>query len=395
MRRVLVRSLLCVSVAVPYSARAQEVHPAGIPVDMTAPMLPQGVVAEGKRHHVYELHVTNFGRAELELQKIEVLSGSAVVATYAGDSLNGILARPGTPGLADKRVIGPGLRLVAFIDVIVDARRKPLNRLTHRLTFAPITPANSSIQSVVYGARIRVSAEPPVVLGPPVSGAGWIALHGLSNESVHRRTVLAIEGGARDAQRFAVDWTRVGPDGQVFRGDASRNANWTPYGTPVLAVQDARVVDMQDGIAENDPTSETRAVPITLQTVGGNYLVLALTSGRYAFYAHLQPGSFCVRLGQTVKRGDMLAKLGNSGQSDAPHLHLHIVDAPSPLAAEGLPMVFDSYALEGHIASTKVLVDGTGWRPSGPATRVRGEMPVENAVVDFGSAARPATCRSR
>src|SRR5262249_28383846 len=179
-----------------------------------------------------------------------------------------------------------------------------------------------------------------------------------------RRTLLAIDGRARIAQRFAIDWTRIGPDGQVFRGDPARNQNWTPYGADVLAVADGRVVEVQDGIAENDPTAATKAVPITLKTVGGNYVLLDV-GGAYVFYAHLQPGSLTVRPGALVRRGQVIAKLGNSGQSDAPHLHLHVVDAPSPLVAEGLPLVFDGFELEGHVPSLKVLADGTGWKPSG------------------------------
>ncbi len=169
----------------------------------------------------------------------------------------------------------------------------------------------------------------------------------------------------------------------VFHGDPSKNANWAPYGADVLAVADGRVVKIVDGVPENDPTSDTKAVPITLETVAGNYLILELGDGRYALYAHLQPGSFAVKQGARVRRGQTLAKLGNSGQSDAPHLHLHIMDEPSPLAAEGLPLVLSSFELQGHVASLHVLTDGTGWKPSAPSSTRTGEMPIENAVVRF------------
>lgn len=212
---------------------------------------------------------------------------------------------------------------------------------------------------------------------------GLVFPSGLANTSSHRQTLLAIDGRARIAQRFAIDWTRIGANGQVFHGDPSKNANWAPYGADVLAVADARVVQIVDGIPENDPTSDTKAVPITLETVAGNHLILDLGDGRYALYAHLQPGSFAVKQGARVRRGQMLAKLGNSGQSDAPHLHLHIMDEPSPLAAEGLPLVFSSFELQGHVPSLRVLTDGTGWKPSAPNSTRKAEMPVENAVVRF------------
>ena len=84
------------------------------------------------------------------------------------------------------------------------------------------------------------------------------------------------------------------------------------------------------------------------------------------------------------KRGEMLAKLGNSGQSDAPHLHFQLMDLPSLLASDGLPVELD-FRLLGHVASLGVLTDGSGWKPDQPARMVHGQMPIENAVVEFPS----------
>jgi len=375
-------STILVFFAISGPLSGQQERPAAIPVDLSVSFAPRPVSAEGQRHLLYELHITNFGRADLTLERLDVLDVTTnIVATYEGNALQGILARPGVSA-PDLRIIGGGLRAVAFLDVVAPATATLPRRLRHRLTFVPITPPAGPKQSIIEGGAVSVVKEPPVTLDPPVRGGGWVASHALSNGSSHRRTLLAIDGRARIAQRFAIDWTRIGPDGQVFRGDPSRNQNWTPYGAEVLAVADGRVVEVQDGIAENDPTTPTKAVPITLKTVGGNYVILDI-GGAYVFYAHLQPGSLTVRPGVRVRRGQVIAKLGNSGQSDAPHLHLHVVDAPSPLAAEGLPLVFGTFNLEGHVPSLKVLTDGTGWKPSGPASPHRHEMPVENAVVSF------------
>jgi hypothetical protein len=390
-------AIALVVAALPTCLSAQREHPSGIPVNLVVLYAPRPVNAEGKRHLVYELHITNFGRADLILERIDVLSAGrdTVLATYGGDSLSGVLSRPGMAALADKRIVGPGLQAVAFLDAVTPAAAPMPRRLRHRLTFAPVTPPNAPLQSIVEGGDVNVSSTAAIVLGPPVAGSGWLALNGLSNESSHRRTLLAIDGRAQIAQRFAIDWTRVAPDGKVFRDDPSKNSNWSPYGTVVLAVGDGRVVEVQDGIPENDPTSATKAVPITLTTVGGNYVILDLGRGRYAFYAHLQPGSLCVRRGDTVRRGQVLAKLGNSGQSDAPHLHLHIADAPTPLAAEGIPMVFDRFTIQGHVPSLRVLTDGTGWKPTAQIQAVFNEMPVQNAVIAFPARRAVPSCVNR
>jgi hypothetical protein len=102
-------------------------------------------------------------------------------------------------------------------------------------------------------------------------------------------------------------------------------------------------VGVKDGIMENVPNAAKMAVPITLETIGGNYVMEDIGGGRYAFYAHLIPGTIGVRVGDSVSAGERLAKLGNSGNSTEPHLHFHVCDGPSPLLCNGLPFEIDYF----------------------------------------------------
>jgi murein DD-endopeptidase MepM/ murein hydrolase activator NlpD len=377
---------LLVSVTSPGLIFAQK--PAAVPVDLEIPLAPTPVQANGKLHLLYELHVTNFRARSLELARVEVLKDgvdNSPLARYEGAELAGLLARPGAPAdLPDRRVIAGGMRAVIFLDITVDKPADIPDVLLHRLSFKSDDPHGDAEGSSVVGAPVTVRRIPPPVVSPPLRGAGWVALSGMSNTSLHRRTIVVVNGKARIAQRFATDWTRVGADGLAFRGDPAKNPNWSAYGAEVLAVADAVVVDVKDGIPENDPTSDKKAVPINLETVGGNYIILDLGGGHFAFYAHLQPRSIRVKIGGRVRRGQVLALLGNSGNSDAPHLHFHISDGNSPLGAEGLPYVLDSFELQGVLASKQLLVEG-GWRPQSTrlADERRSEIPIENAVVRF------------
>jgi murein DD-endopeptidase MepM/ murein hydrolase activator NlpD len=359
-----------------------------VPVDLEIPVAPIPVKANGKVHLFYELHITNFRAKNLELTRVEVLGDAAnalPLASYKDKELTGRMARPGAPpDLSDVRIIGGGMRAVVFLQITVDKEADVPRALRHRLFFKPDETNANSEERVVDGAPVVVHRSAPRVISSPLRGEGWVALSGMSNTSLHRRTIVVVNGKARNAQRFATDWTRIGADGLAFRGDPSKNVNWSAYGAEVLAVADAVVVDVKDGIPENDPTSDKKAVPINLETVGGNYIILDLGGGYFAFYAHLQPKSIRVKVGDHVRRGQALALLGNSGNSDAPHLHFHVSDGNSPLGAEGVPYVLESFEMQGVLTSKKLLVEG-GWKPQPSSTtdKRRLEIPIENAVVTF------------
>jgi murein DD-endopeptidase MepM/ murein hydrolase activator NlpD len=177
---------------------------------------------------------------------------------------------------------------------------------------------------------------------------------------------------------------KLGDDGLIARnGDLSQNANYYTYGAETLAVADGVVADIKDGIPENVPQTKARAVPITLETIGGNYVLLDIGNGRFAFYAHLQPQSLKVKVGDKVKLGQTLGLVGNSGNSDLPHLHFHIVNAASPLAAEGVPYVFKSFVMQGALKSNAEIVIG-GFKPQpNTASKRQMEIAIQNAVIVF------------
>ncbi|MDX6614772.1 MAG: hypothetical protein QOD75_3958 [Blastocatellia bacterium] len=381
---LLASGLLFLSNAIsPNHVSAQNIS--AVPVDVEIPLVPTAVRANGKMHLLYEVHLTNFRAMSLELTRLEVLKdepNALLLASYKDAELASRIARPGAPSdLADKRIIGGGMRAVVFLQITFDKDVDVPLALRHRLFFKSESPSDKD--RVVEGVQVVVRRNPPVV-GAPLRGDGWIALSALSNTNSHRRTMVVVNGKARIAQRFATDWTRIGTDGLAFRGDPSKNANWSAYGAEVLAVANATVVDVKDGIPENDPTSDKKAVPITLETVAGNYIILDLGNGYFAFYAHLQPKSIRVKVGDRVRRGQVLALLGNSGQADAPHLHFHITDGNSPLGAEGVPYVIESFEMQGILPSKALLIEG-GWKPQPTATKDkrRLEIPIENAVVRF------------
>ena len=98
-----------------------------------------------------------------------------------------------------------------------------------------------------------------------------------------------------------------------------------------------RVSDLKDGLPDDIGSTERSGRAITLENVFGNCLMLDHGHRQFALYAPLQPGSLKVKVGDKVNGGQVLALLGSSGNSDAPHLHFHLIDSNSPMGAEGIP----------------------------------------------------------
>jgi murein DD-endopeptidase len=354
-----------------------------IPFDIRVPMQPTAVKGAGATVLVYELRITNLGTKERAISALEVRAsdGTSPLLSWGAAELKAATRLSGAPPATDGSVLPAGRSTLLYVWASVADGTPVPRQLQHRLVVSPPDSANAARRDTLDGYVVAVRATAARVIAPPFGGGPWLAANGPSNSSGHRRTAIPIGGEARIAQRFATDWLQIGPDGSVYHGDSTKNANWYGYGAPVVAVADGIVTEVKDGIVENVPNSPTMAVPITLETVGGNHVNLDIGDGVYAFYAHLQPGSLKVKLGDRVKRGQVLGLLGNSGNSTAPHLHFHLADGNSPLGAEGLPFVFENFEqldlLHGDIES----MSGAWKQPAGPPRKALREIPLENSIV--------------
>lgn len=380
---VLIITLLC-----PVLGRAQS-HSA-FPVDIVAGPAPHPVRADGRTRLLYELHLTNLSASPIELLQLAVFGndGNTPLASYRGEQLEKLLVAVGQTDTARKvRAIGSGRSVVIFLDLVLPSGIHPPAALHHQFSLSIPRKRDGSggtIENTVNGPTLSVAQEPAPVLRAPLRGSDWIAFNSIGGVE-HRRALNPVDGKERIAERFAIDWMSLGSDGRLFHGDPKSNANFYDYGAEVLAVADGRISDLKDGLPDNAGSNEESSRTITLDNVVGNYLILDLGHGRFALYAHLQPGSLRVKLGDRVKAGQVLARLGNSGNSDAPHLHFQVMDANSPLGAEGLPYAIDSFTQIGVTGDPEAVQDSDRvWKPENQAPVVhRRELPVDNAVVVF------------
>ena len=151
------------------------------------------------------------------------------------------------------------------------------------------------------------------------------------------------------SQEFAFDLDQLDSNLQVILNQKRPNEEYPCYGEEVIAVADGEVVDCFDQLPEN-PTSCSDLTKEQIiefmqeygyvRVSGGNQVILKHANREYSFYAHLIPNSLKVRKGDKVKRGQVLGKVGNSGNSEGPHLHFQLMDGPNKSTARGLPCYF-------------------------------------------------------
>jgi murein DD-endopeptidase MepM/ murein hydrolase activator NlpD len=161
-------------------------------------------------------------------------------------------------------------------------------------------------------------------------------------------------------QRWAYDLL-VTKEGKTFKGNGETCQDYYCYGLPLLAPADGTVYTTSDC----DPD-----MPIGVmgggKDAGGNQVVLEVAPDEFLFLCHLQPGSITVKKGDRVTTGQVLGLVGNSGNTSEPHLHIHLQHGVDPDLAEGIPLCFHNYRVDGHIVDRGIPTGGaTGGRLTG------------------------------
>jgi len=336
-------------------APVQQTEPVAAVPQVTVPFPPIPVPSRNGINLAYELELVPAAGQVPVVDKVEVLDAATGKTLYTADG--GLLAAlyhpadvpPPTPA---ERQNGTGKLTLPRVSLwfVVSPGAVP-DRLSHRLTLnrtaAGLPPAT------ITGGEVAVRKDlAPVVVSSPMHGPGWMVMETTSPLTHHFRAQITLNGVTRVPQRYAQDWVLLDPvSGQAAAGNATLARNYYGFGKEIYAVANGTVVDASDTL----PDIETiySASGATIATAAGNYVIIDLGNKKYACYAHMVNGSVRVKKGDTVKEGQVLGLMGNSGNSDIPHLHFQIVtDIPSFLGAEGYPHVYRSFDVTGEVNDT-------------------------------------------
>ena len=295
--------------------------------------------SDGQYHITYELSLSNANTFEWEVLSIEVLDGhpkGQVLHTVTGDEVLDKMQLIGTR--EETTSLLPTQSGLVFMTFTVEGEQDIPDSLLHRLTltvpgglpefiisFLELPEDQESIDQL--GAQFDVQHQDVFVFGPPLEGSGWVAVNGCCDSITHVRSVRAVNSKLHISQRYAIDLIKVDEENRLYVGDPQILDNWEGYNQNVLAVSDAQVVRVVDKFPDQVPFILPAEVgAITLDEIDGNHVILALPNGQFAFYAHLIPGSITVEEGDFVTKGQVIAKLGHTGNTSAPHLHSHIME---------------------------------------------------------------------
>lgn len=341
--------------------------------------------SDGKIHLAYEVELINRMPDEVTVTSFSVLSSDKALLSLSGDQLKDWMRVTGNP----TTTLGAGQAGVVWVDVAVDGAASVPTNLVHAVGIEvskpnpPLIPATAT--ETIAPVEVQTAAE-PVVIASPLWGPNWLNGDGCCGLSAHRGALNPIDGQLWAAERFAIDWVQLNDQNRVFTGAQDQLASYAYFGADIHAVADGPVVAVVDGLPEQVPGKNPTG--LTLDQYGGNHIVQDIGNGNYAFYAHLQPGSLQVKVGDQLTTGQVIAALGNSGNSDAPHLHFHVMSTPDPLRSNGLPFVIDSFTVDGRLPSDNALDPLIGGAPAelvpglGPR-EVSDVMPMNLDIITF------------
>jgi murein DD-endopeptidase MepM/ murein hydrolase activator NlpD len=240
------------------------------------------------------------------------------------------------------RAVAAGADTLYFNPLFEFAPWLEITELHFVLTFSSekdktTTTAEASVKPVDYKDK--------TILQLPLRGR-FVVWDGHDFLSHHRRWDYVLApirkfGFDSNAGRYSYDFVLVDSGGEMHSGAGKKNEDWLGFGTPIFATAFGKVVAVEDSNPD-DRQLNFEAMKKNLLAEFGNYVVIDHQNGEFSLFGHIQQHSAQVKVGDSVKGGQTIARVGASGSSLFPHLHYQLQNSPNG-HAEGLPSYFRSF----------------------------------------------------
>jgi hypothetical protein len=203
---------------------------------------------------------------------------------------------------------------VAFVAGLVTFVVLALVPLSHVYWGTNLAVAAGSVFLALQLITMLQPPTDPVTIVSPLTDEWYVAQGG--------RAELVNYHYVTPAQRGAVDIVQV-VNGRTHPPGRTDLDSYHIFGAAVLAPATGVVSSVVDDLADQPIGSAD------YEHQAGNHLVLDITEGRYLMLAHLREGSIEVEVGDHVTAGQVIAQVGNSGNTTEPHVHIQALNLPS------------------------------------------------------------------
>ncbi|MCX7551049.1 M23 family metallopeptidase [Xanthomarina sp. F2636L] len=228
--------------------------------------------------------------------------------------------------------------------------------------------SRNTLQLHTFNLTVENQYTNPKTIQFPVPQGVWLAEGAPGCTSYHTRAIFPYQNLIYDEtqkgylignnpQRFAIDYALL-KNNLPYINNGKNLTDWYCYNLPVKAVEGGKVLFTENSIPDNTTPGELDYETNT-SNASGNVVYIGHPDGTISVYCHLVPNSIVVNVGNIVTTGQILGRLGNSGNSFAPHLHMHILTNPEDkelieyadgLFMESLPYKFSEFNKLGALA---------------------------------------------
>ena len=254
-----------------------------------------------------------------------------------------------SPGLLTipKRSVSPNKKLCIFNPFHSFEKNVPLDHVNFEITLTNPDQSRKYNKTILVSVKSRDQLIEHIL---PLKNLSFIS-DGNDFYSHHRRfdfTHFAVDliGIKEQSNRYGYDFRVVNEMGEEYINNGINISDWFTYAKSVYSTASGTVVDAGDGSVDSNVGSiafSYEEVPKNPKIMFGNYIIIQHADSTYSSFFHLKNGSVKVHKGDTIEKGQLLGKIGNSGDSFRPHLHYHLSSSADPFNGKGLPIYFSDY----------------------------------------------------
>ncbi|MEY3413059.1 MAG: hypothetical protein RIQ70_1749 [Bacteroidota bacterium] len=126
----------------------------------------------------------------------------------------------------------------------------------------------------------------------------------------------------KEEWKYALDFVVTDEQNRTYQLPGTDIAHFYCNNLPVTAPASGWVINIIDGIEDNVIGE------VNLKENWGNTIIIKHAEDLYSKLSHIKTGTFKVKIGDYVHKGDLLANCGSSGRSPEPHLHFQLQTTP-------------------------------------------------------------------